>query len=224
MQREEIVVSRKLLLLCGLASSVVYLAMDILGSLRWDGYSYIDQTISELGALGAPSRPLAVVLAIIYDVLLIAFAVGVARSSERTRFVRIGAAALAGIGVIGFISAFFPIQMRGAGQWTINESMHVALTSATVVLIVASMAFSSKVAGHRFFAYSMISIAVTFVFGALGGWMGRGIGENLPTPWVGVIERISVFAFLAWVAVLAAMLMHAPPARRTAFPDDMLPR
>ncbi|MDQ4012322.1 MAG: DUF998 domain-containing protein, partial [Thermoproteota archaeon] len=39
----------------------------------WEGYSFTSQAISELSAIGAPTRPLVVTLGIIYDVLLIAF-------------------------------------------------------------------------------------------------------------------------------------------------------
>jgi hypothetical protein len=64
---------RKALLLCGVVSSIVYLSADAIGSLRWAGYSYLDQTISELAALESPSRPLVMGLFIVYDILLIAF-------------------------------------------------------------------------------------------------------------------------------------------------------
>jgi len=47
---------RKALLVCGVFASVVYVAGNTLGALRWPGYSWISQTISELSAIGAPSR------------------------------------------------------------------------------------------------------------------------------------------------------------------------
>ncbi len=49
---------RKLLLLCGLFSPLLYAVADALAGMYWDDYSFRDQTISELGAIGAPSRPL----------------------------------------------------------------------------------------------------------------------------------------------------------------------
>jgi hypothetical protein len=50
--------ARKLLLICGIVSSGLYVAADILAAMRHEGYSYADQTISELSAIGAPTRPL----------------------------------------------------------------------------------------------------------------------------------------------------------------------
>src|SRR5215217_5913112 len=65
---------RKILLGCGIASSVLYVASDILIS-WWDpNYSYRDQSFSELLAPGSPTRPLVLVLfAIPYGVLVTAF-------------------------------------------------------------------------------------------------------------------------------------------------------
>ena len=201
--------SRKLLLSCGIASSIVYVAMDLLGARAWDGYSYVDQTVSELAALDAPSRPVAQPLAMIYNLLLIPFAAGVAASAARARSLRIAAAAIAGIGLVGVIAAFFPIQMRGAGTWTINETMHVTLTAITVVLIVVAMGSGAQASGDNFLVYSMTSIAVTVMAGAITSMNGPNLAANLPTPWMGVMERISIFAYLAWVAALAVVLIPA---------------
>ena len=59
---------------CGIVSSVLYVASDILIS-WWDpNYSYRDQSFSELLAPGSPTRPLLLVLnAIPYGVLVTAF-------------------------------------------------------------------------------------------------------------------------------------------------------
>ena len=64
--------TRKALLVCGIVGSLVYLAADVLGTLAWEGYHYTSQTISELSAIGAPSRPLFVPLGLAYAVLAIA--------------------------------------------------------------------------------------------------------------------------------------------------------
>ena len=50
--------ARRILLLCDVLSPVLYAVADAFAGLRWEGYSFRDQTISELGAIGAPSRPL----------------------------------------------------------------------------------------------------------------------------------------------------------------------
>src|SRR4051794_29760691 len=50
--------TRKVLLGCGIVPPLLYVATTILGALRWEGYSSTSQTASELFAIDAPSRPL----------------------------------------------------------------------------------------------------------------------------------------------------------------------
>jgi len=93
---------RKILLGCGVVSSVLYVVTDVLGILRYEGYSYVDQTFSELTAQGAPSRPLMVALnGIPYTLLVAAFAVGVWTSAGPRRAARITGAALLGYAAFG---------------------------------------------------------------------------------------------------------------------------
>jgi hypothetical protein len=53
---------RKILLGCGIVSSVWYVFTDVIGTVRYPGYSYADQWFSELTAQGAPTRPLMIAL------------------------------------------------------------------------------------------------------------------------------------------------------------------
>ena len=55
----------KALLICGILSPVLYAIADLLAGLQLEDYSFRDQTISELGAIGAPSRPLFTVLLLV---------------------------------------------------------------------------------------------------------------------------------------------------------------
>jgi len=48
----------KLWLICGILPSLLYVATDVMASWRYEGYSYTDQTYSELLATGAPTRSL----------------------------------------------------------------------------------------------------------------------------------------------------------------------
>jgi hypothetical protein len=200
--------ARKLLLGCGILSSVVYLTADILGSLHWAGYSVADQTVSELAALGSPSRELVMWLFTSYNVLLIAFASGIALAAPDPSDRRRAANAIGMIGWIGVLAAFFPIHVRGYA-WTINETMHSVLTGITVLFIIAAMVFGGKTADVRFRAYSVATIALTLGFGAWSGWIGRALAADLPTPWIGVAERMCIYSYLAWIAVFAVVLLRA---------------
>lgn len=44
-------IAKKLFLLCGLVSSLIYVATDILSAISYEGYSYTSQTVSDIAAL-----------------------------------------------------------------------------------------------------------------------------------------------------------------------------
>jgi hypothetical protein len=45
-------------------------------------------------------------------------------------------------------------------------------------------------------------------------WLeGTRIAANLPTPWIGVWERINIATFMLWVVVFAIVLMRASPEK-----------
>jgi len=47
---------RKVLLFCGILAPLLRVATDVLAAMWYPGYSYIDQTMSQLAAIGAPTR------------------------------------------------------------------------------------------------------------------------------------------------------------------------
>jgi hypothetical protein len=97
---------RKVLLVCGILSSLLYIIANILGAMRWEGYSYTSQTVSELSAIGAPSRPVVVALMLAYSILVIAFGVGVWKTASRNRALRVVAYLLVGYGVVCLMGPF----------------------------------------------------------------------------------------------------------------------
>ncbi len=76
---------QKVLLICGIFSSLLYVGADIFAAMQWEGYSYISQSVSELQAIGAPTRPLIVSLFTMYNVLIIAFGSGIWVTDSRKR-------------------------------------------------------------------------------------------------------------------------------------------
>ena len=63
-------------LICGIVSSLLYVAMNVFIPMRWDGYSSAAQTVSELSAIGAPTRALWVPLGTVYTLLVPVFGWG----------------------------------------------------------------------------------------------------------------------------------------------------
>src|SRR5262245_56500153 len=77
-----------LLLLCGLAASVFYVAVNIAVPMLAEGYSVTSQTVSELSAIGAETRVLWIALMIPYCWLVILFGSGVWLSAGTSRSLR----------------------------------------------------------------------------------------------------------------------------------------
>jgi hypothetical protein len=208
---------RKILLGCGIVSSVWYVITDVLGTLRYPGYRYTEQQFSELLAVGSPVRPLMIALnEFPYNLLVAASAVGVWTSAAPKRAARITGAMLLGFAVSGMVTGvIFPMNTRealAAGEGTLRNAMHPVGTIVMSLFIVLAMAFGSRLLGRRFRYYTYATIAILVVFGGLTSLQVGQLEANEPTPWMGITERINIYATMLWVAVLAIGLLRAPKA------------
>lgn len=200
---------RKLLLLCGILSSVLYIATDIVAGLRYQGYSFNSQAISELMATGAPSEPFVDPLFLTYGVLALAFGVGVFREGAgRSRALRIAGALLIGYAAVGFTGpTLFEMHQRGAGSPN-GDTPHIILTGVLVLLQLLAIGFGAFATGKRFRIYSFATLLTLIVLGALTAPYGARLAAGQPTPGFGIIERILIYSSLVWVAVLAVALLR----------------
>jgi Protein of unknown function (DUF998) len=208
---------RKILLGCGIVSSVWYVITDVIGTLRYPGYRYADQWFSELTAQGAPTRPLMIKLnEIPYNLLVSAFAAGVWESAGRRPAGRITAAGLAGFALFGFVTGvIFPMPTRevaAAGEGTLRNTMHIPGTAVMSLSLVLAMVLGSTLLGKRFRYYSYGTILAVLWFGVLTSRQAPQIAANQPTPWGGIYERMNIYPTMLWVAALAIGLLRAPKA------------
>jgi hypothetical protein len=203
------------LLACGILSSLVYVAADVVAGLSWAGYSFVSQTISELSAIGAPSRRIWLAFGIPYDVLLVAFGIGVLVCAGRKRGLRVTAALLIAIGAIG--SLWPPMHVRGSVT-TLTDTLHVVWAGIISLLILLAIGFGAGAFGKRFRVYSIATIAVLLVSGTLTSLYGPRIAAGQPTTGVGIFERIDLAGYLVWTAVLAIALLRAKPEKRAWSP------
>jgi Protein of unknown function (DUF998) len=208
---------RKILLGCGIASALLYVAADIFGATRWEGYSPVSQTVSELIATGAPSRPLVVPLFVLYSLLVYAFGLGVWQSAGQKRALRLTALGLIGKEVLGLmVTLLFPIHLRqalAAGEGTLSDTMHGIFTLVGVLFMLLALGSGATAFGKPFRLYSIVTILALVVGGTLAGLDQPRLAANLPTPWMGVWERINIFAYLLWVVVLTIALFRAQVER-----------
>lgn len=200
--------ARRALLAAGIAGAGVYVMGDLLSGLLYRGYSFKGQAISELSAYGSPVRPLMVAFLTVHGLLLAAFSVGLWRAGDRNRVLRWAGSFLLAAVVLGLIlHPFFPMSSRGM-QLGFNDTMHKDLTIVWVFLVLLAVICSAAAYRGWFRLYSIGSLVVMAVFGWLAGTSMQSIADNLPTPLVGAFERINAYTYLAWLVVLAVIVMH----------------
>lgn len=202
---------KKLLLCCGVLSSLLYAAIVIVTPLYWPDYNSAAQTISELSAIGAPTRTLWIWLCLPYTLLMIAFAYGVWRFAGQNRPLRIAGALLLAYGALGFVWPFAPMHLRetlAAGKATFSDTLHIALGVVTELLFLLALGFAAAAFGKGFRLYSVGTFAALLIFGILTFMGAPGVGANQPTPLIGLWERINIGLFLLWVIVLAIALLR----------------
>lgn len=195
---------RKSLLRCGPASSLLYVVIDVAAALSWRGYDYAFQAISEYGAVGAPTRFYVLVPFLLYDLLTIAFGAGVCGYPG----LRVAGSLLMAVGAIGLVATFLPMHLRGSPT-DLSDTMHLVLTGLTVACIVGSVAFAAAALGGGFRWWSIAAIAAMLGFGLLAALEAPRLDAGLPTPGLGMFERINIGTWLLWVPMLSGRLRRA---------------
>jgi hypothetical protein len=201
------------LLVCGILSSVLYVVANIITAMLYEGYNPASQTVSELSAIDAPTRTLWVSLIIPYSFLLIAFGIGVWQFIPLNRWLRITGVLFIADAIIG---SFWPPMHRrevlAAGGGSLTDTLHIVFTMITVPLMILAIVFGAAALGKRFRIYSIATLIVLVIAGIFTGIDGPKISNGLPTPWVGVWERVNIGVYMVWVMVLAIVLLKKEKA------------
>jgi hypothetical protein len=198
----------KRLVSCGILSSVLYVATDLLASSWYEGYSLTDQNYSELLGTGAPTRPFMLLVSILYNLLVAAFAMGVWRSATPKRTAHITGAVMVGYAALSMVTPlFFQMDMRGAEVTPLGR-LHGPMTAVMSLFILLSMGFGGFLLGRRFRFYSITTIVIVVVFGVVTGFQAPQLEAGQPTPWMGFTERINIYFTMLWFAVLSIALLR----------------
>jgi hypothetical protein len=214
---------RRPLLSCGILAPVLYVAMTLFVGLLWEGYSVVSGVPSELAAIGAPTRLLWIRLGAAYAVLMAAFGWSVWTSAPTNRALRVVGALLIADTVFGqFWPPMHQRAVLAAGGGTLTDTLHLVWAAITGVFFVLIVGSGAAALGKRFRVYSLATMAIGLACGAVTGTYASRVQADLPTPGVGVWERISIATFMGWIAVLAITLLRAPhtvtPDRRASGP------
>jgi hypothetical protein len=209
---------RKTLIVCGAISSILYLvSIDVIAALQHPEYhNYTAQMVSELMAVGAPTRRLLIYLFIPYNLLVFAFAAGVWLCARKPA-TSLTSAALLGYAVVSTAGLLlYPMDLRGtiASQ---RDGPHIVATVVLSLFVMAAMVCGAFVRGRRFRLYSLATLATVVAFGTLAGFLAHPMPG--PTPWIGLAERVNIYATMLWILLLSVTLLttdegpSAKPAR-----------
>ena len=199
------------LLICGVLSSLFYIAMNTFIPLLFEGYSFRSHTVSELSAIGAPTRQLWVLMAFVYMLLFVAFGFGVWKGSNGNRHLRTLA-----IIIFTYCAWNFywpPMHQRGI-EPSLTDTLHIVWASVTVILMMLMMGFGAAALGTKFRVYTIVTMILLMGFGFMTSLDAPKIPLNLPTPLLGIWERVLIALFMLWVIVLAVTLQHSETASR----------
>jgi hypothetical protein len=198
----------RVLLSCGIAVAVLQISADVIAALSYQGYSYANQTVSELSAIGAPTRLFLTVVGFLYEALVLAFAAGVWKMAGAKRSLRITAILLGIFALNAFVWTFFPMQQRGS-DLAATDLGHILGAMAQVLTIVLFIGFGSGADGRWFRVFSLLMIAAILAGGFAATTQSSRVAAGLPTPGVGLFERFSFYGPSIWILTLAAVLLRA---------------
>ncbi len=200
----------RILLACGVLYGVLYVvASDVIAAPLNDGYSRMDQAISELSGTSAPTRWFLTAMLPTYTALMIAFGIGVRKAAHGSRSLHVTGTLLVASGVSALLWLPFPMTSREDvvdGPMSVNDVGHLVLSGVTFLFIASALWFGARSFGAGFRAYTLITAATIVVFAVLMGTQSPNVPD--PTPWMGLYERVMLWAWLVWMAVLAIILMH----------------
>jgi hypothetical protein len=117
---------KRALLICGILSSLLYIAMLVFVPMQWKDYNSSSQTVSELSAIGAPTRALWVSLGTVYTLLAAIFGLGVWKSANGNRSLKMIGIFMFIYGLLGFF--WPPMHQRevlAAGGATLTDTLHI---------------------------------------------------------------------------------------------------
>lgn len=193
-------------------AAILYAAMIAFVPLLDPGYDAASQTVSELSAIGAPTRSVWVVTGALYGLSSALFGVGLWLAAGARRPLTVAAVLLIACAVFGVF--WPPMHLRGEG-FSLTDSLHIVWAIGWAGLTFAAMIFAAAGLRGRFAWFTVACMAVMFVAGMATSQGSANIPKNLPTPWVGVWERVSIGAYLLWLAVFAIILRRERgPSRR----------
>jgi hypothetical protein len=196
----------KLLLVCGILAPLIYIGSDIIAGISWDGYSFLSQAVSELRGIGAPTQAFLMPILTLYALLEIAFGIGILMIAGTKRPIRITGILFIALGILDFAARFLAMDASQEVSSVINV-IHIIATILTIVFLLLVIVFGSFADGKWFRIYSFSTLVLLIAGSALTFMQVPAAEVNQSATWLGLSERIGIYGYMIWVAVLSAVLL-----------------
>lgn len=199
--------------LTGVVALLSYTLAVVISPSAFPGYNWMEQAVSDLSAESAPSRMLWNRIVALYGVCSVVCAtcvsIYVSENKVSGRLFRIGIHLFTNMNWVSNVGyAMFPLTDSGKEIASFQESMHIAVTVAVVLLSIISLV-CLIIAGFRKDGIRGIGIwaAVALLMMLIGA-----IGQKaVPPQYFGIVERFSVFAAVGFNAVCGIYLFRGFP-------------
>ncbi len=201
------------------AAALVYVIATAGGSLLDPSYSQVNQHVSDLTATGAPTKDELSPFYLLYNLLIVLFAIGIYRASDGSRLFKLGAWLLTLNAVAGVMMVtLFTEDLTGAPA-TFMGNGHIAFAAMSSIAVLAAsivygLAFRRTTAWRRLSSFSFL-IAATFVVAAPLAIIATATGS-----YAGLAERAAIAPFIIWLLVVGGYVLRQ--SRRSA--ELLLPR
>jgi len=187
--------------LLGVLGTVFYMLHISVGTALYDGYDSLSQAISDLTAVGAPSKNTALIFTLLYGISMTAFAIifFVFFRKRINKIFAIGALLFIAMNIVTWGYMLFPLSKAGGGE-TFSDTMHLIVTFAVVGLTIMSLILFTiglfKYKQHIWLAIVTICALVLMAAGAM-------LINALPEGYLGLGERINIYSLMAYCCVIS---------------------
>ena len=189
------------LCLVGILSLVFYILHDVVGAIKYSGYNWTSQAVSDLTATDSPVYVLSHGLSVVHGIFscICCTLVCILVQKEKKKSLRVGVYLFT---IMGFISSIgytlFPLSSKGY-DGSFQSFVHVYILTALVVLLsiislilISVGAFKSKKKTLGILA--LASLVLMFI-----GAVGSGL---LPKEVFGIVERFSTYSAVVFTTIL----------------------
>jgi hypothetical membrane protein len=183
-----------------IAAAAIYVGATAAGSLLDPTYSQLRQHVSDLTATGASTSPDLAPLYILYNLLVLAFAVNLTIAFNHGRLFQLGLALLAANAIAGVLMVTFFAEDLGGTPKTLAGTGHLIFASVSSIAIVIGSfvyGFGFRRLGRPWRAVSVLSfgVGILFILAAPFAVMTTAANSDL----AGLAERAAIAPFIVWL-------------------------